>query len=95
MKTGKGLETLIKAITHRVKESIGTTEAPLITRARHRQELTTCQQSLNTFLNSGIEPLELRAEDLRQAAEAIGRITGRIDVEDILDEIFNAFCIGK
>ena len=40
-------------------------------------------------------PTELRAEDLRQAADALGRITGRIDVEDLLDVIFRDFCIGK
>jgi tRNA modification GTPase len=38
---------------------------------------------------------ELRAEDLRQAVQAIGRITGRVDVEDVLGEIFGRFCIGK
>lgn len=40
-------------------------------------------------------PAELRAEDLRRAADALGRITGRIDVEDLLDVIFRDFCIGK
>ncbi len=39
--------------------------------------------------------MELRAEDLRQATDALGRITGRIDVEDLLDVIFRDFCIGK
>ena len=39
--------------------------------------------------------IELRAEDLRQAAHALGRITGRVDVEDVLGEIFGRFCIGK
>ena len=38
---------------------------------------------------------ELRAEDLRLACRALGRITGRVDVEDILDRIFREFCIGK
>ena len=38
---------------------------------------------------------ELRAEDLRRAAQALGRLTGRVDVEDVLGQIFARFCIGK
>jgi tRNA modification GTPase len=51
--------------------------------------------ALSTFLSGASGDFELRAEDLRQAAHALGRITGRVDVEDVLGEIFGRFCIGK
>ena len=51
--------------------------------------------ALAEFLNLPAGEHELRAEDLRLAAHALGRITGRVDVEDVLDEIFARFCIGK
>jgi tRNA modification GTPase len=46
-------------------------------------------------MNGPADQYELRAEDLRRATQAIGRITGRVDVEDVLGEIFSRFCIGK
>jgi tRNA modification GTPase len=52
-------------------------------------------QALQAFMSGDQSDLELRAEDLRQAAHALGRITGRVDVEDVLGEIFARFCIGK
>ncbi len=51
--------------------------------------------ALDQFMNSPLNEHELRAEDLRIAANALGRITGRVDVEDVLGEIFGRFCIGK
>jgi tRNA modification GTPase len=71
-------------------------EAPLITRARHRRALEQTVAALDRVLaarEGGGE--ELIAEDLRGAATALGRLTGRVDVEDILDVIFRDFCIGK
>jgi tRNA modification GTPase len=71
-------------------EHVGT---PLITRARHReswQRALTHLQRFNTHT-----PLELMCEELRIAATAIGRITGKIAVDDLLDVIFSRFCIGK
>jgi tRNA modification GTPase len=50
---------------------------------------------LSSFLGSPIGEVELRAEDLRRAAQALGRLTGRVDVEDVLGAIFARFCIGK
>jgi len=68
-------------------------EEPILTRQRHREALGSCQQNLQ----QAAEPLELevRSEYLRLAADALGRITGRIDVEDLLDVIFSEFCVGK
>ena len=52
-------------------------------------------RALANFLEGNREDPELRADDLRQAAQSLGRITGRVDVEDVLDRVFSAFCIGK
>jgi tRNA modification GTPase len=71
---------------------------PPLTRARHREALTDCQAALDRALAAsagGVAPPELVAEDVRLAARALGRITGRVGVEDLLDVIFRDFCIGK
>ena len=70
-----------------------TSGAPSLTRLRHRQALEECLSSLDRF-DQAPDP-ELAAEDVRLAARALGRITGRVDVEDILDVVFGDFCIGK
>jgi tRNA modification GTPase len=94
-RTGAGLRELIDAIGHRARACIGVSQSPAITRERYRQQLNTCMHALNTYMNQPLTEHELRAEDLRLAANALGRITGRIDVEDVLGEIFGRFCIGK
>ena len=93
--TGEGLSELGQAIGCRAAERIGASEAPVITQARHRQQLAVCAEALEAYLAGPPADLELRAEDLRRAATALGRITGRVDVEDVLGEIFGRFCIGK
>ena len=65
----------------------------MITRARHRECLDQCVDALTRA--AGQDREDLLAEDLRLAARALGRLTGRIDVEDVLDVIFRDFCIGK
>ena len=95
LKTGSGLDRLIETVGEFAARELAVGEAPQITRARHRRELAACEAALAGFLDGSLEELELRAEDLRQAAHALGRITGRVDVEDVLDRIFGAFCIGK
>jgi tRNA modification GTPase len=90
-----GINELGAEIETRAGASLGSTEAPQLTRARHRHELELCRAALERFLSEPFEALELRAEDLRQAAAALGRITGRMDVEDVLDLVFAEFCIGK
>lgn len=93
--TGEGLAALSAAVETRARARIGVTEAPVITQARHRQQLELCREALWAYLAGPSTELELRAEDLRRASTAIGRITGRVDVEDVLDQIFGRFCIGK
>lgn len=94
-KTGDGLDTLITCLTKAAQNIVGSNESVGITRARHRHELQICLAALDRFLTGDFAALELRAEDLRHAASAIGRLTGRIDVEEVLNLIFAEFCIGK
>ena len=68
--------------------------SPLMTRARHRAELEAAHAALQRFGDPRSSP-ELKAEELRIAARHLGRLTGRIDVEEVLGAIFAEFCIGK
>ena len=95
LQTGDGLSELVRVIEHEARSRIGVDDTPVITQARHRQQIGACLEALEAHLAGAPEDLELRAEDLRQAATALGRITGRVDVEDVLDQIFGRFCIGK
>jgi tRNA modification GTPase len=94
-KTGAGLEELTRQLAKLARERIGVSQSPAITRARYRTHLNACLSALQAFLSGVQGDIELRAEDLRQAVHALGRITGRVDVEDVLGEIFGRFCIGK
>ena len=94
LKTGDGFERLLAAINAKVAEKLdGPREAPVLTRARHRHALERAQTALDRAIGAS-EP-ELFAEDLRLATRWIGRITGRVDVEELLDVVFRDFCIGK
>lgn len=93
VKTGTGMDTLLFALQHEVRERLESRGAPALTRKRHRHALEECRDALGRAV--GAMDLELAAEDLRLAARALGRITGRVDVEDLLDVIFRDFCIGK
>jgi tRNA modification GTPase len=66
----------------------------VITRARHRAELEAAAEALQRFREERGGP-EIKAEELRIAARHLGRLTGRIDVEEVLGAIFSEFCIGK
>ena len=92
-KTGDGLKELTARLVKAIDERFAVTPAPALTRARHRAALTECRDHLRRALIA--QESELRAEDLRLALRALGRITGRVDVEDLLDIIFRDFCIGK
>jgi tRNA modification GTPase len=90
--TGEGLDTLLKALGACIAE-IYHIEAPVLTRARHRQALEDAAAALDRALATQFP--ELRAEDLRLALRNLGHITGTVDVEDLLDVIFRDFCLGK
>jgi tRNA modification GTPase len=90
--TGEGLPALIAALASRIEQTYDIA-APVLTRARHREALETALAALQRSLTAGLP--ELRAEDLRLAWRSLGRITGRVDVEDLLDVIFRDFCLGK
>ncbi len=96
LKTGDGLDALIAAITVKVRDRLeAPSEAPTLTRKRHRHALEDAARSLEAALATPSDRPELLAEDLRLALRALGRITGRVDVEDLLDVVFRDFCIGK
>jgi len=95
VKTGAGLDDLMQRLRVIAHERIGHHEEPALTQVRHRKLVEACRDSLRAFLDGSPDEVELRAEDLRRAADALGRITGRVDVEDVLDHIFGRFCIGK
>lgn len=88
-----GIDELIYILQKRAEDYFSSSIDPVITRQRHRDLLAQSVIYLKRFdLNM---PIELVSEDLRSAATAIGRITGVIDTEEILDKIFSSFCIGK
>jgi tRNA modification GTPase len=89
---GEGVDALLLALGERVADNYRI-EAPVLTRARHREALEEATASLRRALVARLP--ELRAEDLRLALRSLGRITGTVDVEDLLDVIFRDFCVGK
>jgi tRNA modification GTPase len=94
--TGAGIEPLLAALTCVAAEAVGGGEPALLTRERHRHALEAAVAALRRALAEPAASREdLLAEELRLAATALGKLTGRIDVEDILDVIFRDFCIGK
>lgn len=91
--TRAGVPDLLQLITRMIEQRMGADTTPPLTQARHRTALMECCEHIRRALDA--QALELRAEDVRLAARALGRITGRVDVEDLLDVIFRDFCIGK
>ncbi len=92
---GRGAAELEALISARVEAALGSEETPMLTRARHRRLVEEARAALLRALPGLDGAPELAAEDVRAAAAALGRLTGRIGVEDLLDEIFASFCIGK
>jgi tRNA modification GTPase len=92
---GDGLPELITALVEFAAEFFGTSEGAMVTRARQRDLLSEAAGSLERSLDLLGEGEELAAEELRAAAFALGRLLGRVDVEDVLGAIFQKFCIGK
>jgi len=91
--TGKGIDALVQKLGQEIERRFDKSTAPPLTRARHREALEECVAHLDRAL--AVALADQRAEDVRLAMRALGRITGRVDVEDLLDIIFRDFCIGK
>jgi tRNA modification GTPase len=90
---GEGVPELVAALTAYAAETFGSREPALVTRERQRTALEQAAIALKRAVSETRE--DILAEELRIAAQALGRLTGRVDVEDILDVIFRDFCIGK
>ena len=94
--TGEGFEVLLNQLARRAEEFLAGAESALVTRVRHRHALEEVLAALRRAQDGEVAGREdLLAEELRLAARALGRLTGRVDVEDVLDVIFRDFCIGK
>ncbi|MFO1047738.1 MAG: tRNA uridine-5-carboxymethylaminomethyl(34) synthesis GTPase MnmE [Geminicoccaceae bacterium] len=93
--TGEGLPEFLTAIAAEVTVLAGLAGEAMLTRARHREAVAAALRALQGFCRLQASEVALRAEELRVAAQAIARVTGAIGVEDILDEIFARFCLGK
>jgi len=94
-KTGENIDLLIKKMEDFARATLGGGHMGLITRERHRQCLEKAALALARILDNPNSPAELLAEELRLAMFSLQRLTGAVDVEDILGEIFSRFCIGK
>jgi tRNA modification GTPase len=92
---GDGLPELIAALVGFAQNYFGGGEGGLIGRTRQRQHLQETATSLRRCVQVIGQGEELAAEELRMAARSLGRLLGRVDVEDILDVIFREFCVGK
>ena len=96
IKNNYNLDQLISKIKNKLKNKFISNEDILITRERHRQHLEHSITYLKSFKNKkGSKEFDKAAEDLRLATRQLGMIVGKVDVEELLDSIFNDFCIGK
>jgi tRNA modification GTPase len=91
--TGAGIPALLTELVRRIGLRFGDTVQSLPTHERYRAALTDCLAHLNRATAAPLP--ELLAEDVRLAVRAIGRMTGAVDVESVLDVVFSRFCIGK
>lgn len=97
IRTGDGMPAFMAALSASVADRMDRVGSVALTRARHREAVREARDAIGRCggaLQRG-EPLEIAAEDLRIAATRLGRVLGRVDVEQILDRIFAEFCLGK
>ena len=96
VKNNLNLDDLIFKIKDKLKNKFITSADILITRQRHRDHLEQCLVNLKNFQEKKeAEDFDTAAEDLRLATRHLGKIVGKVDVEEVLGSIFNDFCIGK
>ena len=94
--TGASFDELVSGLAAYANQFFAGTESSIITRQRHRTHLLDCAEALQRAAAGGnVYREDIVAEELRLAARALGRLTGRVDVENVLDVIFRDFCIGK
>ena len=93
--TGDGLDALARAIVARARTRLGEGQDLVPISTRQSFHLKQAAGHLQRYLAGRHLDIELRAEELRIAADSLGRLTGKIDAEDVLDQIFSRFCIGK
>jgi tRNA modification GTPase len=90
-----GIDEFIQALEEQVERRMDISDMPCLTRNRHRLNLAEAMDHIERFIDNDSGEIVLLAEDLRMAARSLGKITGQVDVEEILGKIFSEFCIGK
>ena len=96
VKDNINIDILIKKLKEKLSNKFTANNSILITRERHRAKLNECLKEIDNFMKKDQKKdIELAAEDLRMATRHLGSIVGKVDVEEILESIFNDFCIGK
>jgi tRNA modification GTPase len=98
--TGTGLSDLLAEVTRTVSagEEMAASDAPILTRERHRFAVSSALQELRLFYDdwsSGRVPITIAAVHLRAAVTTLEELVGTIDLDDVLDELFRRFCVGK
>ena len=93
VRTGDGIDAFLVALEDHVSRMLSGHEGLVPTRARHREALAEAADALDRAVTAKLP--ELAAEDIRLAVRALGRITGRVDIDEMLDAVFRDFCIGK
>jgi tRNA modification GTPase len=94
-KTGEGVDSLLAAICEFAAEFFSGSGEALIGTERQRLAIVAADAALGRVISKHQQPVEIVAEELRAASLAMSRVVGRIDVEDVLDEVFSRLCVGK
>ncbi len=93
-RTGDGLNELMQALAARTAELAGVSANPTLTRSRHREVVAATIYSLERALQPTLN-IDQLADDIRHASRTLGRLTGQVGIEDLLDVVFRDFCLGK
>lgn len=95
VRTGEGMEALLDLVGRHLPDLDRGSALALPTRQRHADSLSSARDHIEAALSADGRGLDIQAEHLRLAGQGLGRVTGRVDVENLLDVIFSEFCIGK